>query len=515
MKRFVLPLFLVGTSFISLSAAGLTENLRYHVEMQATISQGKTPLWLQANRFGLSSLEHSNGYLRAAVIRPVPSDTVGKWGLGYGADVAVASHFSSHTVVQQCYVELRWLKGLLSVGSKEYPMELKDNQLSSGAQTFGINARPIPQVRLALPDYWTLPVLHDWLHLKGHVAFGRMTDDRWQHDFTDRKSKFVDGTLYHSKAGYLKIGQQHRRWSLELGLEMGATFGGTAYRPGSDGKMEVLHNNNGLGAYWQAFVPGGSDVNETNYRNIEGNQLGSWLFRFNYDDPDLGWSVYADKFFEDHSAMFQLDYDGYGSGDEWNRKKKCRYFIYEFKDIMLGAELRLHRVNWLHSVVAEYLYTKYQSGPIYHDHTPSISDHVGGQDDFYNHSIFTGWQHWGQVMGNPLYLSPIYNKDGRIMVANNRFMAIHLGCSGTLAHRLDYRLLATWQDGLGTYMNPYAHRRYNTSLLVEANYQFASRSLSGWGVTGSFGLDTGEIRGNNSGFQLTVTKRGVFGKQTK
>ena len=61
---------------------------------------------------------------------------------GRGVDVAAASHFTSHMVVQQAFFELRWLHGVLTVGAKDYPMELKNNRLSSGSQTLGINARP-------------------------------------------------------------------------------------------------------------------------------------------------------------------------------------------------------------------------------------------------------------------------------------------------------------------------------------------------------------------------------------
>ena len=77
-----------------------------------------------------------------------------------------------------------------------------------------------------------------------------------------------------------------------------------------------------------------------------------------------GFSIYADKYFEDHSSMLQLDYDGYGSGSEWNEKKKHRYVFYDFKDIMLGGELNLKNGTWLRNVVLEYLYTKYQSSDL-------------------------------------------------------------------------------------------------------------------------------------------------------
>ena len=122
--------------------------------------------------------------------------------------------------------------------------------------------------------------------------------------------------------------------------------------------------------------------------------------------------------------MFLVDYDGYGEGSEWQENEEnAAIFCMTLKDIMLGAEFRMNYDRWVNGVVFEYIYSKYQSGPIYHDHTSTIPDHIGGKDNFYNHGMYTGWQHWGQVMGNPLYRSPLYNSDGTICVKDNRFMA--------------------------------------------------------------------------------------------
>ncbi len=510
--QIVMPLFAQDFDEDKKGYIPLAKGLEYDIGMQSTFSEGRTPLWLNANKYGLSSLDNTNGYLRAGVFRPLRTDSVRRWGMGYGLDVAVPYNFTSDFVVQQAFVEGRWLHGVITVGSKEYPMELKNNLLSSGSQTLGINARPIPQVRIALPEYWTLPFAKGWLHLKGHIAYGRMTDDRWQHEFTNRKNKYADDVLFHSKAGYLKIGNEDVfcPFSLELGLEMAATFGGTAYRPDGKGGMTVLKGDTGLGAYWNAFVPGGYDTGETTYQNVEGNHVGSWLIRMNWDTDMWRFSVYADKYFEDHSAMFQLDYDGYGQGEEWDEKKKSRYVLYDFKDIMLGMELNIKYDRWINDVVFEYIYSKYQSGPIYHDHTNTISDHIGGRDNFYNHSIYTGWQHWGQVIGNPLYRSPIYNEDGTIMVKDNRFMAFHLGIDGRPFPRFMYRVLASWQEGLGTYDEPYENKRNNFSLLVEGEYAFCGKLLNGWKVKGGYGMDLGAILGDNYGFQVTVSKCGLL-----
>ena len=206
--------------------------------------------------------------------------------------------------------------------------------------------------------------------------------------------------------------------------------------------------------------------------------------------------------------MFFLDYNGYGQGEDWNKWVKNKYFMYALRDIMLGGELNLKNGTWLRSVVLEYLYTKYQSGPYNHDRTQNISDHVAGRDDYYNHSVYTGWQHWGQVMGNPLYRSPIYNTNGNIRIYNNRFWAVHFGMNGSPTRRLDYRILGTYQVGWGTYTEPFTRKHHNISFLTETAYRFNH----GWKATLGFAMDFGsqQMLGHNAGIQLTVSKSGMF-----
>lgn len=491
-------------------AERLMDSLQYRVEAQGTVGSGDySPLWLNANRYGLSSVKSNYGYLRGSVERPLKADDGRRWGVGYGVDAAVTTGMTSTLVVQQAFVEARWLKGVLSVGSREQPLALKNVALSSGSQTLGINARPVPQIRLSLPDYWAVPYTRGWVGLKGHLAYGMLTDDGWQKDFTRQLSKYTAHTLVHTKAGYLRIGKPDRPLTVELGLEMACQFGGTSYHVG-DYEWSELKNASGLKSFINALIPGGGEVVETTYANEEGNQLGSWMARVNYETADWKVGVYGEKFFEDESAMFLLDYDGYGTGDEWNVKKKNRYFLYDLKDMMLGAELNLKHGTWVRDIVVEYLYTKYQSGAVYHDRTPSIPDHLGGLDDYCNHYIYAGWQHWGQVMGNPFYLSPLYNSTGEVKVKNTRFRALHLGLSGRPTSCLSYRLLASWQDGLGTYKAPYTKQKECTDLLVEVTYTLPSGKMTGWSVTGAFGADFGDLRGDNQGFQLTITKKGLF-----
>lgn len=497
----------------------LAANLEVSAEAQAGWSNSRTPLWLNANKYGLSGIDDANGYLRVAALRPASADSARRWKWGYGADLAVAANYASTFIVQQAFAELAWGHGLLSIGSKEEPMQLKNNRLSSGSQTLGINARPVPQVRLSLPDYWTIPGLKRWLHVKAHIAYGRFTDDRWQRDFTadlrsaaldegkngdTRRGRYCEDVLYHSKAVYFKIGNDEhlRHFSLELGVEMASQFGGTSHYVNSSGELTKIKNKSGFSSYLHALTSGGQDITDGEYPNEEGNHLGQWMLRLNYTNDTWGASVYFDHFFEDLSGMILLDYDGYGEGEDWNTHVSHTYYRFPLKDFMLGAEVNLKEFKWVQDIVFEYLITKYQSGPYNHDRTENISDHLAGQDDYYNHSMYGSWQHWGQVMGNPLYLSPIYNSDGYIYVADNRFKAVHIGIDGRPLRQLDYRLLASWQAGWGTYSRPYTHRKTDFSAMLEATYHFKNE----WQACAAIGFDSGGIRGDNYGFQLTARK---------
>ena len=526
MRRILLTIAVAATCATRLSAQyywnendadtiarlNLADGLGYKVETQASVSKGKTPLWLNANKYGLSSLDKTNGYVRAAVERPLSTDSMRRWAVGYGLDLVAPLHYTSNVVVQQAYAEARWLHGTLTIGSKQQPMALKNSRLSSGSQTLGINARPVPQVRLALPEYWTLPFGGHWLHLKGHVAYGMMTDGSWQEDFTARKSKYSGHVLYHSKAGYLKIGNEgvFCPLSLELGLEMATEFGGNVYRVDKQGQVEKVPTGHGIKDFWHAFLPGGADATDGVYGNIAGNQLGSWVFRINYDADRWALSLYGDHFFEDHSQMFFIDYDGYGTGDEWTVKKDRRFHLYKLKDIMLGTELTLKYATWLRHIVVEYIYTKHQSGPYNHDHTMNVPDHMAGIDDYYNHGSYAGWQHWGQVIGNPLYRSPLYNTDGNVNVQDNRFSAWHLAIAGQPSSRLDYRAFVTYQTGWGTYYTPFTKPHHNVSFILEANYDFKH----GWKASAAYGMDFGSnlMLGHNAGMQVTISKSGLLGR---
>lgn len=461
----------------------------YRIESGINFSRGSyTSFWLVSNKQGLSSVTTDHGYIRTGVFRPLEKEK--KFSYSWGVDVVGAYGFTSPLVVQQAYLDLQYRGWNVSIGSKERYGELKNTFLSSGALTFSGNARPVPQIRMGIPEYWYFKP--DGLFaMKGHLAYGVFTDDSWQKDFVRNHHKYTEHVLYHSKALFVKVGNE-KRFPLifEGGLEMAAQFGGNSFSwNGSNYEKTDMPNH--IRDFFKVFVPssGNSTTPKGEQTNIYGNHLGSWHLSLSYKFDTWKLRTYYEHYFEDHSMMF------------WQ---------YGWKDCLAGVEITFPRNRIIGELVYEYLGTKDQTGPVYHDTTEWIPDQISATDNYYNHSIYTGWQHWGMGIGNPLLISPIYNKDGSIAFKGNRVKAHHFGISGHPSQEIDYRVLVSYSRNWGTYSDPFEEIEKNVSTLFELSY--TPRWLDNWTLTGSLAFDRGDLIGNNSGGMITIRKTGVFAR---
>ena len=214
--------------------------------------------------------------------------------------------------------------------------------------------------------------------------------------------------------------------------------------------------------------------------------MGSWNFSLTWYAPKE-WAIrpYYEHYFEDHSQMF---------GE------------YGWKDCLAGVEITLPKNPVISGFVYEYISTKDQTGAVYWDHTPEIPEQVSGADNYYNHSIYTGWQHWGMGIGNPLVMSPIYNTDGDISFKSSRMQGHHFGIMGTPCADLQYRVLLSVTRNWGTYGVPFYEIKKNGNALVELTY--TPHQLKGWDFTASLGVDRGGMLGKSVGGMLTIRKTG-------
>ncbi|MDE6333762.1 MAG: capsule assembly Wzi family protein, partial [Muribaculaceae bacterium] len=384
----------------------------YGIEFNTAFAKGAhNPFWLVNNRFGLSSIKKANGYMRAGFFRKDRHDK--QFDYSFGADIAAAAGYTSTFIIQQLYADIRYRCINLTVGSRETDSQMVDPELSSGDLLMSRNARPIPQVRAAIDRYTIVPWTNQWLAVRGYFSMGAFTDGNFHKNFTKGQKRYNKHVLFHSKGGFLRIGNRDKfPLTVEGGLEMAAQWGGSIIYP--DGHTTDLPHS--FKDALKIIIPSGSNSSNPELvgeaTNVLGNHTGQWCVAVDWHDNTRLWGAraYFEHFFEDHSMMF---------------------FDFKWRDMLLGLEIDLPDNRFASAIVYEYLYTKDQAGPVYWDHTPDIPEQVSGRDNYYNHSLYSGWEHWGMGLGNPLVISPIYNTDGSLMFKNNRIVAHHIGWKGS------------------------------------------------------------------------------------
>lgn len=475
----------------------LAENVQYGGSLRGTFGEGdNAPFWFTSNKYGLGAIRNNTFLARAYIKRNVEADSQRVWRIGYGAELAAGYGNQCKFNVQQAFLDVQWKMLRLSLGQKERPSELKNEELSTGGMTLGINARPIPQVRLELPDFWNIPGTKGWLAIKAHVAYGIYTDNKWQRAFNaGRGNLYTQNSLFHSKELLFRIGNVEKfPLTLKWGLEMACQFGGKGYNVKSY-RGEGLEQGVNLGGnILRAFVPGGGDVNDDVFSNAVGNHIGSWHARLDWQGRN--WSVggYMDHLFEDHSQLGMQ----YGF----------------WKDMLLGVEVNLPKNPYVSCIVYEHLGTKNQSGPIYHDATPENTQQISARDNYYDHHVYGSWQHGGFIMGNPLILSPMYNRFHGIKNALScnfsRANAHHMGLTGNPTDWLSWRAMYTYEKNLGTYYRPVMDPLVGHFLFLEATYR--PGWLKGLGISAAYGHNSGTLLGTANGAMLTVSWDGWIRK---
>lgn len=461
------------------------DSIEYKAEVGVTLSGGDhTPLWLNANRYGFSSVERNNLWLRVSAVKHMDENKDFSWGAG--VDLGAAYRFQSVFVPQQLYAEVRYRCLDALVGAKEIYDGFTSPDLSSGSLTQGINAHPIPQVRLGIFDYANVWGCKDMFAVKGHIAYGIYDDDWWLKRWANPEFDYTLGSLYCSRAIYFRGGNADKfPLEGELGLVMDSQFGGKTW----NARLQKWEKHPSSAKAWiKALIPGrgGEDTNAGEQLNVEGNFLGNWSFSLKWQNPS-GWMVraYYQHFFEDHSMMF---------------------FDYPWKDGLYGLQGKLPANPVVSEVVYEFLYMKDQAGPIYWDHTSNIPYQISGRDGYYNNYIYNGWQNWGQGIGNPLITSPIYNANHELAFLSTRVISNHLGFKGNPTDQISYRVLLSHTRSWGTYSDPFPKVKSDFSWLAEVKYH--PKKLKGWEGSLALGGDHGSLLGNSFGGMLTISKTG-------
>jgi hypothetical protein len=171
-------------------------------------------------------------------------------------------------------------------------------------------------------------------------------------------------------------------------------------------------------------------------------------------------------------------------------------------DGLWGISIRNTRFPFIKGILYEFLETTDQSGP-YLEKDGII---YGGNDNYFNNMIYqNGWTYFSRTIGTPFITSPIYNKDGKVYIINNRVEVHHFGIEGDVSG-YRYKVLSSFSKNYGSYIYPYPEMIPNTSVLFEVNKQFPE--ISNIEVGCSIGGDFGKLYGNSVGCLFSIRKRG-------
>lgn len=464
------------------------------VEASGIAGSGEyAPLWLVSNKNGVTSPYLNSAYERAGINGSLQIDSAMQLKVDYGLDLIFRQNAQSKFLVHEAFADVSFKKVHLIVGQKEHKLDFRYQNISSGGLGYGINAQPIPMVMVNV-DYFSFPGTNQWWKVRGRLGYGKTTDGAWQERWAKEGSRYTTNTLYCERALMWKFGKEEVfPLVLEASLQMMTQFGGTSYNTGGrnhhDGKP-IVHPET-FNAFWHALWPmGSSDVTDGNMPNSAGNTFGSYIFSLQWhgnhnDTPDNQWHInaYFERMFEDQSML------------------TVQYGIY---DHLLGLEVGLKKNPYVSHFVIEHISSKDQAGPVYHDKSPNMPESYTGMDNYYNHGLFTGWQHWGIGMGNPLFIAPIYNDYHVIKFYDNRLRALHIGVDGNPNDELSWRIMASFTRNWGTYALPYPDVINQQYYLAEINYK--PWYLNGWAGTLGLGLDHGSLIKSKSAVQLTLRK---------
>jgi hypothetical protein len=222
-------------------------------------------------------------------------------------------------------------------------------------------------------------------------------------------------------------------------------------------------------------VAEGATVNDNQY--FLGDHKGYWDFGMEIDLQPVKIELYKQFILEDKdNVKFKAAQDGlYGFSVENKNGNLIDHFLWEF------------------------LYTKFQNGPVL-DAGPDGRGGVGGKDNYYNNYLYkSGWTYFGNTIGTPL----LYPSTERPGIANNRIVAHHWGIEGQLSSIQQYRLMFTYSRNYGTYDHPIDPRSDSYSLLASSRYEPpAWEAIS---LQATIGADFGELHGRNIGLMVGLT----------
>jgi len=477
--------------FLLVNAYSQKREYKYNVALSTNVSSASSlPFWMVSNKNG--SVPDSNSSLFQLELK---SDFVKKraidfsYGINFHASQASKVKYNGDKLdffLSELYVSSTWKIFSASLGMKNPEEKYSGVSYTNGNLLMSGNARSYPELVLGIPNYLNV---NSWFAFKGVFANGILLDDRC-----------IDNTNVHHKNLFIRLGKTEG-FSFEIGVDHYAQWGGDS---------ELYGNLNSLNNLKAAIFVGSGDVminksgqeNTNDQYNKGGNHLGQNTFKFNYKHKDVDVSLVFRNIYEDKSGMLI----------RVNRVKDWSANLYV--DFKKGKAIQ--------SVAYEFLTTFNQGGfSIRPEHK---REPVIGFDNYFGNYLYrSGWTNHGKVIGLP-FITPKYDVNGQVVgIKNNAIVVHHIGIAGEILN-VKYRFKASFVDNNGllsikkigdgntqenykkaySYSNPLKQQSYCLDIEVPKIKKLP------FDISASIALDKGQYLKDNIGFNLKLTRNGIF-----
>jgi hypothetical protein len=498
MTLYVKRLFLLGLLLAPVHVIAQLNNL-WHYEVGADVTaapSNKLPFWFRADQYGSVPLSGTSTSFIAGAYKSYDSTKTHKIDWAFGLQTRANLGNEAYLTLIEGYLKAKTGIFELSAGRTKNITGLIDSTLSSGSFSISGNALGIPQIQLAIPQYYTIPIFDQLFAFKANYAFGIVGDLT----IKDNQRATHAETYYQQNSLYVRLGKP--AWKLKL-------FGGINHNVMSGNERSIfgpdftLSPIQGLiyAAIGKTYIPPAYVINDHELRSKVGNHLGSVDMQLQYDFPRIRLTMYRQNIY-DVGAIGHLANiaDGINGISITNLSMSDKNF------------------KW-YKILFELIYTKNQAGEYNSGRTSS------GDEDYYNNYVYLqGWSYGGLNLGNPLLTDRKYTRHDLISdpsdyYINNRVIALHTGVSSSYKNTY-FTLKLTYSKNYGTYGSSFeghnleyieAKKPNPYGIFKETNqfsgYLEANRNIkNGFNVGVALAGDDGGLYDNSIGVQLKVKK---------
>lgn len=464
MKRL---LFLISIISIQLNLKSQSHIPSISVESGAVVSTGKhAPFWFYSNQYGKISTKNNSIYLMPSIYRNFKDSS--KFDYSYNFSPLLRYDGLGRSYMHQWYGELKFHFIHFTAGAKEEFYGNQDSTLSSGCLMWSKNARPMPKLKLEVPNYTPVPFTWKYLEFKGGMAHGWFDDNEYNKN-----------VWLHHKYFYLRLGGK-LPVHVSYGLHHFAQWGGIKYDP-------YVKLPKDLKAFKNIFLVKSGDPANPNtpwmeWFNKLGNHIGSRNFGLEVESNKYKVSLYWQNVFED------------GSGKAYRN----------IKDGLFGISIHTKDKNKvIRGFVYEFLNTTDQSGPYNLKPGDNSGHEYGGNDDYFNNGTYVkGWSYKERTIGTPFITSPlILHGDSRDYLRNNKIQSHHFGIEG-ISKKVIYKILYTYALNYGTNYYPISKDQNWHSILI--NCEIKDKLPWKLVLTCTLGVDVSKLYGNNAGVMISL-----------